>query len=79
MNQMSNADKTSVGDQWGEGPVLCEGIPFHMTLTTPHAKAWALDGHGRRSTSVPAEQTAKGTQFVFGPRYKTLWYEVEIE
>lgn len=40
---------TSVGDQWGEGPAICEGIPFQMTRKAPQAKAWALDGHGRRA------------------------------
>ena len=74
-----NAEKTSVGDQWGVGPVLCEGIPFQMTLKTPHAEAWALDGRGRPTASIHAEPVTKGTRFVLGPRYKTLWYEIRIE
>ena len=74
-----NADKTSVGSQWGDGPVLCEGIPFELILMTKRAKAWALDGHGRRVAAVTGEPVAEGTRFVFGARYKTLWYEVVAE
>ncbi len=74
-----NADKTSVGNQWGQGPVLCEGIPFELTLKTKHVTAWALDSRGRRATSIPGETNASGVRFTFGPRYKTLWYEIATE
>jgi muconolactone delta-isomerase len=74
-----NADKTSVGNQWGAGPVLCEGIPFELTLKTRRATAWALDGRGRRSAAVPGTATAGGVRFTFGPAYKTLWYEIATE
>lgn len=70
---------TSVGDQWGEGPAICEGIPFQMTRKVPQAKAWTLDGHGRRAASIHAERVADGSRFVLGPGYKTLWYEIKIE
>jgi len=46
---------------------------------TKRAKAWALDGHGRRVAAVTGEPVAEGTRFVFGARYKTLWYEVVAE
>ena len=74
-----NAERTSVGNQWGTGPPLCEGIPFQLTVKTPHAKAWALDEHGRRAASVPGTSDSITTQFTFGPRYKTLWYEIAAE
>jgi hypothetical protein len=74
-----NAEKTSVGSQWGPGPVLCEGIPFSLTLKARHAQAWALDGRGQRVTAVPAETTPDGLRFTFGPRYRTLWYELRVE
>ena len=73
-----NAEKTSVGNQWGTGPVQCEGIAFEMTLNTKCAKAWALDEHGRRGLEIPASQTAEGLQFRLGPQYRTLWYEIAI-
>ena len=74
-----NAEKTSVGKQWGEGPVVCEGIPFALTLKAKHAKAWALDPHGRRGAAVSGAATADGVQFTFGPEQRTLWYEIEVE
>jgi len=74
-----NADKTSVGNQWGEGPVMCEGIPFELILKTKRATAWPLDSHGRRLAAIKAEAGGDGARFIFGPRYKTLWYEVATE
>ncbi len=74
-----NSERTSVGDQWGTGPVLCEGIPFQLTVKTSRATAWALDGRGRRVALVPGQTDSDSTRFAFGPRYKTLWYEVATE
>ena len=74
-----NADKTSVGNQWGEGPVMCEGIPFELILKTKHATAWPLDSRGRRLDPITGEAVPGGVRFVFGSRYKTLWYEIAVE
>lgn len=73
-----NATRTSVGDQWGTGPVLCEGIPFSLTLKAPRATAWALDSRGRRASPIRAEAQPDGLRFTFGPAYKTLWYEIAV-
>jgi hypothetical protein len=73
-----NADKTSVGDQWGMGPVLCEGVPFELILKAEGVKVWALDPRGQRAGEVFPAQTAEGMVLRFGPQYKTLWYEVVI-
>ncbi len=74
-----NTDKASVGNQWGEGPVMCEGIPFELVLKTKRATAWPLDSHGRRLASINGEAGAEGFRFAFGPRHKTLWYEIVVE
>jgi hypothetical protein len=74
-----NAEKTSVGNQWGEGPVLCEGIPFEVLLKTKHATAWSLDSRGRRLAPVDGDVGEEGVKFTFGPVYKTLWYEIGVE
>jgi hypothetical protein len=71
-----NAEKTSVGKQWGDGPVMCEGVPFELILRAPRATAWPLDSHGRRLAPISGEATAAGVRFTFGPRHKTLWYEI---
>jgi hypothetical protein len=74
-----NADKSSVGGQWGKGPVLCEGIPFELILKTKGAKAWALDPRGQRAGKVVPRLTSDGLALRLGPHFKTLWYEVVIE
>lgn len=74
-----NAEKTSVGDQWGRAPVLCEGIPLEVVLKTSRASAWALDPRGQRTEAIAPEKTAGGISLRFGPRYRTLWYEVVVQ
>jgi hypothetical protein len=74
-----NADHTSVGNQWGPGPVLCEGIPFELIVKTKRASAWPLDGRGHRLAPIHGEPVADGVRFAFGPDYRTLWYEIGIE
>jgi len=73
-----NADKTSVGNQWGQGPVVCEGIPFELTLKTNRAAAWALDPRGRRQAAIRGEAGTEGLRFTFGPAHRTLWYELQV-
>ena len=74
-----NAAKNSVGNQWGEGPVMCEGIPFGLILKTKCATAWPLDSRGRRLAPINGEVVPAGVRFVFDSRYKTLWYEIAPE
>lgn len=72
-----NADRTSVGDQWGHGPTVAEGIPATVRLKTSLARrVWALDVTGKRVQEVPATYANGALTFTVGPKYKTLWYEV---
>jgi hypothetical protein len=72
-----NAERTSVGDQWGHGPTVAEGIPAALTLKTEGAlRVYALDGMGRRTATV-ASAKPDGTQTInVGPQDRTLWYEI---
>ena len=73
-----NADRTSVGNQWGHGPTMAEGIPATVTLRTDGPRTiWALDGTGRHTQKVPASYTNGALTFTVGPQYQTLWYGVE--
>ena len=73
-----NADRTSVGDQWGLGPTMAEGIPATVTLKTNGPRTvWALDGTGARKQSVPSTYAHGTLTFTVGPQFKTLWYGVE--
>jgi len=72
-----NAARTSVGDKWGHGPTVAEGIPAAVTLRTGGARhVWALDGTGKRVGAVPATWADGLLTFTVGPQFKTLWYEV---
>jgi hypothetical protein len=72
-----NVDRTSVGDQWGEGPVMAEGIPCEVSLRVGgHRVVWALDGSGRRREHVPAVRRSGALVFKTDPRYRTVWYEI---
>ena len=69
-----NAEKTTVGRDWGRAPVLVEGPA--ATIELPGGgkfKAWALDERGQRREELPV---ADG-KLTIGPQFKTLWYEVE--
>ena len=73
-----NADRTSVGDQWGQGPTVAEGIPATVSLKTDGPRTvWALDGTGAHSQRVPATYASGVLTFTVGPQFKTLWYGVE--
>ena len=72
-----NADRTSVGNKWGHGPTVAEGIPATVTLKTNAARhVWALDGMGKRVGDVPVTYANGTLTFTVGPQFKTLWYEV---
>lgn len=74
-----NAEKSSVGRQWGRAPALVEGIPARLTLAQPAAQtaAWALDVRGQRAREVPVQADARGQAVIeIGPQWQTLWYEI---
>jgi hypothetical protein len=74
-----NADRTSVGNRWGRGPSLAEGVPAELTVRTlaKSAVVYALDGTGKRQGKVDAKLAEGRLTFAIGPAHKTLWYEVE--
>lgn len=72
-----NASRTSVGDQWGKGPTMIEGIPCSIRLKVDGPrKVWALDGNGRRVITVPTDFRDGYLNFTIGPVYQTAWYEI---
>ncbi|HEX7449320.1 MAG TPA: carbohydrate binding domain-containing protein [Pirellulales bacterium] len=74
-----NADKTTVGSDWGRAPSLVEGITAEITLPAPAARlrAWALDERGQRAAELNVSDRAGKSVLAIGPEHKTLWYEVE--
>ncbi len=76
-----NEDRTSVGNKWGTGPTIAEGIPASLSLRTSAraARVYALDGGGGRMSPVPSRLAKDGLTVDIGPKWRTLWYEIEIE
>jgi hypothetical protein len=76
-----NADRNSVGNQWGTGPTLAEGVPAAITLRTQTrtATVHALDAIGKRRSVVDARLADGILSFTIGPEHKTLWYEIETD
>jgi hypothetical protein len=73
-----NAQRTSVGSNWGHGPTMAEGIPASVTLAAPgEHTVWALDGSGKRAMKVPAKTEDGRLTFSVGSQYHTVWYEVD--
>ncbi|MGB9797089.1 MAG: carbohydrate binding domain-containing protein, partial [bacterium] len=77
-----NAEKSSVGRNWGRPPSLVEGIPARIVLPYPPGKVevWALDEEGKRKEKMEVGKDEKGRAVLeIGPRWRTLWYEVEAK
>jgi hypothetical protein len=76
-----NAERTSVGNQWGSGPALAEGVPATIALRTlAHtATVHALDATGKRRGRVDARLADGILTFDIGPVHKTLWYEIDTD
>jgi hypothetical protein len=72
-----NANRTSVGTNWGSGPAQTEGIPATITLNNPRIKhVWALDPFGKRVQEVPVTTENGKATFTIGPSFRTMLYEI---
>ena len=74
-----NADRSSVGNQWGTGPTRIEGILAFVRLATDlkQARVWALDATGARQFGVPSRVRNGVLSFAISSAWKTAWYQVE--
>jgi hypothetical protein len=74
-----NADRSSVGNNWGSGPTYAEGIDCTVRLATSagYTRVWALDQLGQRREIVPSSLRNGILKFQVGPTWQTLWYEIE--
>jgi hypothetical protein len=75
-----NADKNSVGRNWGGAPSRVEGVTARLTWTTvpERMQAWALDERGQRGRALPIATEPGRASIQIGPEWKTLWYEIEL-
>lgn len=72
--------RITLRSHWGQGPVLCEGIPAEITLPVPPVRVtWhALDEAGNRREQLAVQPQGNQTNLSLSPAHKTLWYEVTI-
>ncbi|MGC9034422.1 MAG: carbohydrate binding domain-containing protein [Verrucomicrobiia bacterium] len=77
-----NAEKSSVGRNWGTAPSLVEGIAAKINAVKTGSEkvtVWALDERGNRKQQVPVNFVNGAFQFSIGPKWQTLWYELQVE
>ncbi|GMV97744.1 MAG: hypothetical protein AMXMBFR83_20990 [Phycisphaerae bacterium] len=72
-----DAERSSVGRQWGQAPSRVEVIPAVIRLPVPpnRLEAWPLDERGRRTDALPARPADGGSLITLG-QPPTLWYEI---
>jgi hypothetical protein len=76
-----NAERNSVGTQWGEGPTLCEGVPLSVTVpgSAGTVELFGLNPDGTRRSAVSAAGGASGGgPYELGADQETLWYELVL-
>jgi len=78
--QRLDNNRITLGNHWGSEPVLCEGVPAEVGLpvAVERVRCFALDGSGRRKETVEVTSREGRACLTLGPRYKTVWYEIEI-
>jgi hypothetical protein len=72
-----DAQKTSVGDDWGNAPSLVEGISARIGVPfQKRAQAWILDARGQRVKEITAGRVTGKTEIAISPEHQTLWWEI---
>ena len=72
-----NDARTSVGNKWGTGPTLVNGIAAEVTLPFRVKSVQALDSRGQPQAAVPVRIEGNTSRFTIGPEHRTLWYEIK--
>ncbi len=80
LKELSNDRVTFPGNNWGDEPVICEGIPARIVFPVSAARAtlYPLDETGRRGPAVPCTNHQSKAVVTLDPKYKTVWYELHI-
>ena len=77
---MLNANKDSVGNKWGQAPVLTEVVPFALTIPvgTNFVRAWTLSPTGQRITELAISGDASSSTLTVSTNAATMWYEIQV-
>jgi hypothetical protein len=80
VNMNWNDDRTSVGDQWGDGPTQVTGFDAKVRLKgiASPAKVFVLDGTGKRIGEAKAVQGENAIEFDVSATQKSIWYEIAV-
>lgn len=72
---------SSRGQDWGHGPVLCEGIPATIALPSPadRTACYALDSAGNRTARLEVGSRDGKALIRISPEFRTVWYEIEVK
>jgi hypothetical protein len=76
----TDTNKTSVGNQWGQPPVLAEVVPFTLMLPvgTNYVQVWSLNERGQRKTAMAVTGNATSTTLTVTTNAASIWYEVDV-
>ncbi len=72
---MFDADRTTLGPDWGPGPTLCEPVPLTLEMPGTGWSCTALTGAGGRGAAVGMD----GSRLTLGPNSGSLWFLLERE
>lgn len=73
-----NADRTTLGKNWGHAPVIAQGVPASILLPgDARPTVTALDPRGERAGIVSVKRAIDRWSFDVGPGNRSLWYAVE--
>jgi hypothetical protein len=74
-----DAQKSSVGSDWGHEPSVAEGISAKIGVPfQKEAKAWALDASGQHVKEIPVKRVTGKSEIEISSDDQTLWWEIVI-
>jgi Carbohydrate binding domain len=78
--QRLEGKRITLGDQWGQAPVFCEGIPAEIVIPAQadRCTVYPLDAAGNRREGRRPVPDGDRSVITLSPEYQTLWYELEI-
>jgi Carbohydrate binding domain len=76
----TDSTKSSVGNKWGNTPVLTEVVPFTLTLpvSTNYVQVWALNERGQRKAAIPVTGDSTSTTLTIQTNAGSIWFELQV-
>ncbi len=70
-----DADRTTLGPDWGPGPTLCEPVPLTLEMPGTGWSSAALTAREAGGAAVGMD----GSRLTLGPNSGSLWFLLERE